>query len=79
MVAVQEEQKYGRSSGTFRQLDPAKYAEAFGAHGLMIHSPAGISAVLKKPFDQFIEQQIYLLINESVQRGFVKSRAARGK
>jgi acetolactate synthase-1/2/3 large subunit len=52
MVAVQEEQKYGRPSGTaFGPLDPVKYAEAFGASGLMIHSPAEISSVLKKAFD----------------------------
>jgi acetolactate synthase-1/2/3 large subunit len=52
MVAVQEEQKYGRPSGTaFGPLDPVKYAEAFGARGLMIHSPAEISLVLKKAFD----------------------------
>ncbi len=28
-----------------------KYAEAFGAHGFMIHSPGEISSVLKKAFD----------------------------
>ncbi len=34
MVAVQEKQKYGRSSGTtFGPVDPVKYAEAFGARG----------------------------------------------
>ncbi|WP_158790827.1 acetolactate synthase AlsS [Granulicella sp. L60] len=52
MVAVQEEQKYGRSSGTtFGPLDPVKYAEAFGARGFMIHSPDQISSVLKQAFD----------------------------
>jgi thiamine pyrophosphate-dependent acetolactate synthase large subunit-like protein len=31
MVAVQAEQKYGRSSGThFGPVDPVKFAEAFG-------------------------------------------------
>jgi thiamine pyrophosphate-dependent acetolactate synthase large subunit-like protein len=40
MVAVQEEQKYGRPSGIkFGPVDPVKYAEAFGARGLMIQSP----------------------------------------
>jgi thiamine pyrophosphate-dependent acetolactate synthase large subunit-like protein len=34
MVAVHEEQKYGRPSGTnFGPVDPVKYAEAFGARG----------------------------------------------
>jgi thiamine pyrophosphate-dependent acetolactate synthase large subunit-like protein len=40
MLAVQEEQKYGRSSGIkFGPVDPVKYAEAFGARGFMIQSP----------------------------------------
>ena len=52
MVAVQEEQKYGRSSGIkFGPVDPAKYAEAFGAHGFMIQSPDQIPSVLKQAFD----------------------------
>jgi acetolactate synthase-1/2/3 large subunit len=52
MVAVQEEQKYGRPSGTtFGPLDPVKYAEAFGARGLMIRSPDQITSVLKQAFD----------------------------
>ena len=52
MVAVQEEQKYGRSSGTtLGPLDPVKYAEAFGAHGFMIRSPDQITSVLKQAFD----------------------------
>jgi acetolactate synthase-1/2/3 large subunit len=52
MVAVQEEQKYGRSSGIkFGPVDPVKYAEAFGAHGFMIQSPDQITSVLKQAFD----------------------------
>jgi len=52
MVAVQEEQKYGRASGTnFGPVDPVKYAEAFGARGLMIHSPDQIAPILKQAFD----------------------------
>ncbi len=52
MVAVQEEQKYGRPSGTkFGPVDPVKYAEAFGAHGFMIRSPDQIAPVLKQAFD----------------------------
>jgi acetolactate synthase I/II/III large subunit len=52
MVAVQEEQKYGRPSGTgFGPVDPVKYAEAFGAHGFLIRSPDQIKPVLKQAFD----------------------------
>jgi acetolactate synthase I/II/III large subunit len=52
MVAVQEEQKYGRPSGTkFGPVDPVKYAEAFGAHGFMIQAPDQIAPVLKQAFD----------------------------
>jgi acetolactate synthase-1/2/3 large subunit len=52
MVAVQEEQKYGRPSGTkFGPVDPVKYAEAFGARGFMIESPDQITSVLKRAFD----------------------------
>jgi acetolactate synthase-1/2/3 large subunit len=52
MVAEQEILKYGRSSGTdFGPVDPVKYAEAFGAKGLMIQSPDQIPHVLKQAFD----------------------------
>jgi len=52
MVAVQEQLKYGRTSGIeFGPLDPVKYAEAFGARGLMIQSPDQIAPVLKEAFD----------------------------
>jgi acetolactate synthase-1/2/3 large subunit len=52
MVAVQEEQKYGRPSGTkFGPVDPVKYAEAFGARGFRIQSPDQIRSVLKQAFD----------------------------
>ena len=52
MVAVQEEQKYGRPAGTeFGPVDPVKYSEAFGARGFMIQSPDQITAVLKQAFD----------------------------
>jgi acetolactate synthase-1/2/3 large subunit len=51
MVAVQERQKYGRSSGVkFGPVDIVKYAEAFGATGLMINSADDITPVLKKAF-----------------------------
>jgi acetolactate synthase-1/2/3 large subunit len=52
MVAVQEEQKYGRPSGIkFGPVDPVKYAEAFGARGFMIQSPDQINSALKQAFD----------------------------
>ena len=52
MVAVQEEQKYGRPAGTkFGPIDPVRYADAFGAHGFMIQSPEQITSVLKQSFD----------------------------
>jgi acetolactate synthase-1/2/3 large subunit len=52
MVAVQEVQKYGRKSGCdFGSVHPVKYAEAFGATGLMIRTADEIIPVLKKAFD----------------------------
>jgi acetolactate synthase I/II/III large subunit len=52
MVAEQEILKYSRPSGTdFGPVDPVKYAEAFGAKGLMIQSPDQIPSVLKQAFD----------------------------
>ncbi len=52
MVKVQEELKYGRASGiAFGPIDYVKYAEAFGAKGVMIQSPDDILPVLKAAFD----------------------------
>ena len=52
MVAVQEVAKYGRKSGVdFGPIDYVKYAEAFGAVGLMIRTADEIAPVLKKAFD----------------------------
>jgi acetolactate synthase-1/2/3 large subunit len=52
MVATQEKLKYGRTSGTdFGPIDYIKYAEAFGATGLMINAPDDVAPVLKKAFD----------------------------
>lgn len=52
MVAVQEEKKYGRPSGTdFGPLDAVKYAEAFGAHGLTIQTADQIVPVLRQAFE----------------------------
>jgi acetolactate synthase I/II/III large subunit len=52
MVAVQERAKYGRTSGVdFGPIDYVKYAEAFGATGLMIKAPEEIVPVMKKAFE----------------------------
>jgi acetolactate synthase-1/2/3 large subunit len=52
MVGTQEELKYGRRSGVdLGPVDYVKYAEAFGAKGLMIDKPDDIVPVLKKAFD----------------------------
>ncbi len=52
MVAVQERLKYGSTSGiSFGPVDPVQYAQAFGAHGLMIDSPDRAGRVLKQAFE----------------------------
>lgn len=52
MVRVQEVAKYGRGSGVqFGPVDPVKYAEAFGATGLMIRTADEIGPVMKKALD----------------------------
>jgi acetolactate synthase I/II/III large subunit len=52
MVRTQEVQKHGRPSGTdFGPLDVVKYAEAFGAKGMMIRSPDEFTPVLKQALD----------------------------
>jgi acetolactate synthase-1/2/3 large subunit len=52
MVGVQEKAKYGRTSGVdFGPVDVVKYAEAFGATGLMIRSPEEITPVVKRALD----------------------------
>src|SRR5271166_3666636 len=51
MVATQEKLKYGRTSGIeFGPTDYVKYAEAFGATGLMINAPDDVAPVMKKAF-----------------------------
>jgi acetolactate synthase-1/2/3 large subunit len=51
MVATQEKLKYGRASGTdFGPIDYIKYAEAFGATGLMINTPDDVVPAMKKAF-----------------------------
>jgi acetolactate synthase-1/2/3 large subunit len=52
MVGVQEQAKYGRKSGVeLGPYDTVKYAEAFGATGLMIRTADEIMPVLKRAFD----------------------------
>jgi acetolactate synthase-1/2/3 large subunit len=52
MVATQERLKYGRTSGVdFGPVDYIKYAEAFGAKGLMIDTPEEIAPVTRKAFE----------------------------
>lgn len=49
MVGFQERAKYGRTSGVdFGPIDYVRYAEAFGAKGLMIETPDQISPTLKR-------------------------------
>jgi acetolactate synthase-1/2/3 large subunit len=51
MVATQEKLKYGRTSGVdFGPIDYIKYAQAFGATGLMINTPDDVAPVMKKAF-----------------------------
>jgi acetolactate synthase-1/2/3 large subunit len=48
MVAFQEMAKYGRASGVdFGPVDVVRFAEAFGATGLRIHSPDQIASTMK--------------------------------
>jgi len=52
MVAVQEEAKYQRTAGVdFGPVDIVKYAEAFGAKGIMIDSPDQIALALRRAFE----------------------------
>jgi acetolactate synthase I/II/III large subunit len=52
MVATQERLAFGRTSGVdFGPVDYVKYAEAFGAHGMMIKTPDEIVPVMTKAFD----------------------------
>jgi acetolactate synthase-1/2/3 large subunit len=52
MVGTQEQLKYGRRSGVdLGPIDYVKYAEACGAHGMMIKTPEEVVPVMKKAFD----------------------------
>jgi len=52
MVAFQEFAKYKRTSGTqFGPVDVVRFAQAFGAQGLMIETPDQITSTLKKALE----------------------------
>jgi acetolactate synthase-1/2/3 large subunit len=52
MVRFQQIAKYGRDAAVeFGPVDIVKFAEAFGAHGLMIDTPDQIAPTLKKAFE----------------------------
>jgi acetolactate synthase-1/2/3 large subunit len=52
MVAFQEIAKYKRTSGTqFGPVDVVRFAQAFGAQGLMIETPDEITSTLKKALE----------------------------
>ena len=52
MVRFQQMAKYGRDSGVeFGPVDVVKFAEAFGAKGLMIESPDRISTVMRSALE----------------------------
>ena len=52
MVRTQEQLKYGRKSGVdLGPIDYVKYAEAWGAQGMMIKAPEEVVPVMKKAFD----------------------------
>lgn len=52
MVATQQKLKFGRASGTdFGPIDYVRYAQAFGATGMMINTPDDVVPVMKKAFD----------------------------
>lgn len=52
MVAVQEELKYGRHSGTdLGPVDVVRYAEAFGANGFQVTEADDLKTTLRKAFE----------------------------
>jgi acetolactate synthase-1/2/3 large subunit len=52
MVAFQQQNLYGRTSGVrFGETDFVKYAEAMGATGLRVSSPAELEIVMRKALD----------------------------
>jgi acetolactate synthase-1/2/3 large subunit len=52
MVEIQEQKKYGRGSGVdFGPIDFARYAQACGAKGVAITSPAGLGSALRQAME----------------------------
>ena len=52
MVKIQQDPKYGRHTAVeLGPVDVVKYAEAFGATGMRINSPAEIAPTLRKAFE----------------------------
>jgi acetolactate synthase-1/2/3 large subunit len=52
MVKTAARMKFGRTSGVdFGPIDYIKYAEAFGAHGMIIKTSEEVVPVMKKAFD----------------------------
>ncbi len=52
MVKIQQDPKYGRHTAVeLGPIDVVKYAEAFGATGMRINSPAEIAPTLRKAFE----------------------------
>jgi acetolactate synthase-1/2/3 large subunit len=52
MVGIQEIAAHGRESGVrFGPVDPVKFAESMGAHGLMIDRPDQVTPVLRRALD----------------------------
>ena len=52
MVKFQEEMKYPQAAGVkFGNVDIVKYAESFGATGLRVNKPAGLTKVLSQAFN----------------------------
>jgi acetolactate synthase I/II/III large subunit len=52
MVEFQEQNKYGRGSGVdFGPIDFARYAQACGAKGVAVTSPAGLGSALRQAME----------------------------
>jgi len=52
MVEIQERKKYGRGSGVeFGPIDFATYAQACGAKGIAVNSPASLASALRQAMD----------------------------
>ena len=52
MVEIQERKKYGQGSGIdFGPIDFAGYAQACGAKGMAVTSPAGLAVALRQAME----------------------------